>query len=284
MIDQSKGVVVKWDIREVEKEVNKPEPTPYPYPWYYYMEYDYSKMNLASASTGSGSSSGSAGSTVGVGGSMARFAIRNNALYVISGGYIKVVDITHISQPVTVGNQLYLPGLETIFLKDDYMYIGANNGMSIFDISDNLNPKLTSTYNHITACDPVVVEGNYAYVTLRTGQTCRNSFTNQMDVIDVSNKTALKWVKSYPFVSPHGLGIENNILFICDGEEGLKIFDATNVLSITQNMIAHFKEIQATDVIPLNGLLFMIGEDGFYQYDYTSLSDVKLLSKIAVSK
>jgi hypothetical protein len=49
-------------------------------------------------------------------------------------------------------------------------------------------------------------------------------------------------------------------------------------------MIAHFKEIQATDVIPLNGLLFMIGEDGFYQYDYTSLSDVKLLSKIAVSK
>lgn len=288
IIDQSKGVVINWEIKEIEKEVNKPEPYPYPYPypypWYYYAEYDYSKANLAYSSTGGGSSSGSNSSSVGVGGSMARFAIKNNALYVISGGYIKVVDITNISQPVTVGNQLYLPGLETIFLKDDYMYIGANNGMSIFDISDNFSPKLSSTYVHITACDPVVVEGNYAFVTLRTGLTCRNTLTNQLDVIDVSNKTSLKWVKSYPFKSPHGLGIENNILFLCDGDDGLKIFDASNVLAISQHMIAHFKDIQATDVIPLNGLLFMIGEDGFYQYNYANLTEVKLLSRIVVIK
>jgi len=89
---------------------------------------------------------------------------------------------------------------------------------------------------------------------------------------------------SYNFTNPHGLGIDNHILFLCDGSDGLKIYNATDVYHITQSPISHFQNIQATDVIPVNGLLFMIGDEGFYQYDYTDLQNVKLLSKILVKK
>ncbi len=284
-VDQTKGVVIGWEVKEIERDITDPQPypNPYPYPWYYYDGYKSQYMNLSDASTG-GSSGGSEGTATGVGGSMARFAIKGNALYVLTGYNIKVIDITNINQPVSVGTEINSNGIETIFLRDDFMYIGAQNGLTIYDISDNFKPKLISTYTHITSCDPVVVEGNYAYVTLRSGMTCRNTLTNQLDVIDISNKALPMRVKSYPFTSPQGLGIENSILFLCDGDEGLKIFDASDVRNITLHPIAHFKDIQATDVIPLNGSLFMIGEDGFYQYDYSTLTDIKLLSKIELLK
>ena len=286
-IDQSKGVVIRWEVKEIEKELTKPEPPypyPYPYPWYTYDSHKFSgEMSLSNSSSAGGASSGS-GSAVGVGGSMARFAIKNNALYVLTGYSIKVVDITNVNQPVTVAPGINTSNIETIFLNENYMYIGAQGGMSIYDITENFTPKLISTYIHITSCDPVVVEGDYAYVTLRSGRTCRNNFTNQLDVIDIKNKAVPKLLKSYGFKSPNGLGIENSILFLCDGDDGLKIFDASDIYNITQHPIAQFKDIQATDVIPLNGLLFMIGEDGFYQYDYSTITNVKLLSKIEVKK
>jgi len=44
----------------------------------------------------------------------------------------------------------------------------------------------------------------------------------------------------------------------------------------------HFN-IPAYDVIPINGNLLVIGEDGFYQYDYTG-NQMILLSKISITK
>ncbi|HEX3008000.1 MAG TPA: hypothetical protein VHO90_10330, partial [Bacteroidales bacterium] len=188
------------------------------------------------------------------------------------------------NQPLTVGPAINTQAIETIFLKDNYMYIGAQSGMSIYDISDVFKPVKVSTYTHITSCDPVVVEGDYAYVTLRAGQVCRNTFTNQLDVINIKDKANPLFIKSYGFTSPHGLGIDNGTLFVCDGDDGLKVYNATDIYNITKNSLAHFKDIQATDVIPLNGVLFMIGKDGFYQYDYSNITNIKLLSKMEVKE
>jgi len=37
------------------------------------------------------------------------------------------------------------------------------------------------------------------------------------------------------------------------------------------------------DVIPLPNVLLAIGSDGLYQYDYSNLQDIKLLSKIEIT-
>ena len=84
--------------------------------------------------------------------------------------------------------------------------------------------------------------------------------------------------------NPHGLGKDGNTLFICDGTAGLKVFDATNPTTISTTPVVTFFNIQATDVIPFNNKLLMIGDDGLYQYDYTNVQNISLLSKIVVEK
>jgi uncharacterized secreted protein with C-terminal beta-propeller domain len=83
---------------------------------------------------------------------------------------------------------------------------------------------------------------------------------------------------------PYGLGIDDEILFVCDGKDGLLVYEASDLASIPQKKIAQFPNIDAFDVIPFQDYLFMIGDDGFYQYDYSNLQNVYEVSFIPVMK
>ena len=221
------------------------------------------------------------GSGPGVGGSLARFTINNNHLYMLDGGDLQVADITSPNKPVARSRSSIAWDIETIFPYKNNLFIGSASGMHIFNISSPESPEKVSTYQHVMSCDPVVVDDKYAYVTLRSGNTCQG-FTNQLEVIDLSNLSSPQLVKTYPMTNPHGLGIDNNTLFMCDGNDGLKAFDASNVRAIDKNLLAHYKNINATDVIPYNNTLIMIGTDGLFQYDYSNPKDIKLLSTIPI--
>lgn len=153
--------------------------------------------------------------------------------------------------------------------------------MHILDITTPETPVKLSTYEHLRSCDPVVVDENYAYVTLRSGNLCPGN-TNVLEVIDIKDLNLPKLIASYQMTNPHGLGIDNTTLFICDGGDGLKAFDAADIQAIDKNLLAHYKDVNATDVIPYDNTLIMIGEDGLFQYDYSDPKDIKLLSTIAI--
>jgi hypothetical protein len=219
----------------------------------------------------------------GIGGSMARFTIYDHYLYTVSDNDLQVFDITTPTEPQT-GNKINLGwGIETIFPYKDKLFIGSTTGMHIYNNSNPEKPEYMSRFEHARACDPVVVEGDYAYVTLRSGNACAG-FVNQLDVINIQNLNAPTLVKSYPMQNPHGLGIDDGTLFLCEGEFGLKTFDAQDPLKISENQLQHFKEKHAFDVIPLGNVLLMIGDDGLYQYDYTNPKDLKLLSVMPIVK
>ena len=220
----------------------------------------------------------------GVGGSMARFTIYDNYLYTVSTSDMQLFDIAAPTNP-KISTKVSLGGwnIETIFPYKNKLFIGSQNGMRIYDNQNPANPELLSTYAHVQSCDPVVVEDNYAYVTLRSGNACQG-FTNQLEVIDISNLRAPSLVKVYPMQNPHGLGIDHSTLFICEGEHGLKVFDAKDVKTIDQRLLAHFKDKDAYDVIPLGDILVVIGKDGLYQYDYSDPQKLKLLSVIPIVK
>jgi len=221
----------------------------------------------------------SGGATTGVGGSLARFTITDDFLYTINDWRMKLFDITDLKNP-TEGNTVELGwGIETIFPYQDKLFLGARNGMHIYDNSNPTLPEYISTYSHINTCDPVVVQGDYAYVTLRSGNECDN-FTNQLDVINIKDVHNPFLVKSYPMQNPHGLGINGTCLFIAEGDYGLKVFNASDVSKIDENLIAHHEGIHALDVIPLDDVLFMIGNDGLYQYQYDCGNQFQYLSTI----
>jgi len=272
-IDQEKGVITEFETKEITREVYNN-----PYPWPIFEDY----AALESSSTKYNVPAGGAGSAYGVGGSMARFITSGNYLYALeSTSKLKSFDISDLDNPEGK-NELYLWGnVETVFISGQYMYIGTSMGMHILGLQEPSVPILLSTYQHITGCDPVVVNGNLAYVTLRAGNMCGGT-QSLLEIIDISEKTNPERMVSYAMSDPYGLGIDGNTLFVCEGEYGLKVYDATDPRAVTSNKIAEFSEIHAHDVIPLSSFLFMIGDDGFYIYDYSDLNDILLLGTLPV--
>lgn len=220
-------------------------------------------------------------STTGQGGSMTRFAISNNYLYVVDHSQINVFNINDNTFQ-KVGEVSVTVGLETIFARNEYLYLGANDAMYIYSLAHPESPEFIFRYSHIVSCDPVVVQGNRAYVTLRNGTSC-NRGANALEIIDINDPHAPVLISNFPMQSPHGLAVDNNILFLCEGEHGLKVFNTSNERKI--KLIAHLKSLHAYDVIAKEGTLIVTGNDGVFQYSYNkSTGKLDMLSKIPVNR
>lgn len=278
-LDESRGFVVGWKVEKVE-EVR--ELDNYGGPYYYTLDAQSNSTTdvIGVAEMDGGSPLSAAPGVQTKSGSMARFTAYLEALYVVKDNDITTFNITNPSDPVEGSTTGTNRVVETIFPMDGKLFIGTTTGMLIYDLTAPLSPTFISAFDHATNCDPVVVEGDYAYVTLRTGTRC-GGWQNQLDVVDISNIQAPQLVRSYEMTNPHGLGIDDGTLFICDGDDGLKVYNATDPHAIDQNMLGHFQNINTFDVIPLGEVLLMIGNDGLYQYDYTDPTQVSLLSIIS---
>ncbi|MBX2845656.1 MAG: hypothetical protein KTR13_05515 [Saprospiraceae bacterium] len=216
----------------------------------------------------------------GQGGSFARFAIENDYLYTVDFSTITTYDISNPENLAQLNSTNIGWGIETIFPYEDHFFIGAIEGLYIFDKADPSNPQYVSEFVHARACDPVVVQDDLAYVTLRSGNTC-DGFTNQLDVIDVSEITEPQLLASHTMDSPHGLGIKDDFLYICDGYSGVKVFDHTDSYAINENLLAQVPDHFAYDIILLNNnTAIVLGLSDFYQYDVSDPSNIQLLSSI----
>ncbi|HLF36179.1 MAG TPA: hypothetical protein VI583_18180 [Cyclobacteriaceae bacterium] len=277
--DPEKGVIVDWnevekiEVTEEEFEGNFPS----------YFNYRTNGIAFASADMASTMSSFMPPTVqTGVGGSMARFTIVENYLYSVDNTRLYVFDISNLNDPKQGMIKDLGWGIETIFPYDHKLFIGSQTGMHIYDIENPDVPIKLSVFEHVRSCDPVVVADTLAYVTLRSGNFCNNGFANQLDVINIKDPTQPEILISYPMANPHGLGIDNGILFLCEGNFGLKIFDATDPMSIDSHLLQTYTGVDAIDVIPFNDVLIMIGTDGLYQYDYSDIENIRLLSALPV--
>ncbi len=223
--------------------------------------------------------------TFGTGGSFARFTIVGDHLYSVDESNLTTFNISSPQQPTLLGSTTVGWGIETIYPYQDKLFLGSSDGMFIYDISAPSSPVATGQFNHARACDPVVVSGDYAYVTLRSGTWCEG-YSDQLDLIDIRDVYNPKLVKTFQMKNPHGLAItEDNNLFVCEGEHGLKVFDSSNPEKLSSNRIDYVKDMHAYDVIALpNNHLLMIGNDGFYQYDYSNPKSLKEVSHIPVTR
>ena len=274
-VDETKGVVIGWELKTIKEKVDY-DPYPYPYPIYW-----RSGIEFMDKANSSGASSGISGNGIGIGGSMARFGIKEKILYLLDNNSLKIFDITNKTLPSKI-NEIY-PGwnVETMFLTENKMFLGTTTGMVIFDISNPVSPVSRSFFWHATSCDPVIVDDTLAYITLRTGTNCGGN-QNTLDVVSIKNIDQPTTVMTYGMTNPHGLGKDGNLLFICDGSAGLKIFDASDPRQITGHLLFTYPDIHAFDVIPIGNVLVMIGDDGLYQYNYADIQQITLLSKISV--
>lgn len=216
----------------------------------------------------------------GIAGSMSRFSIVNNYLYAVNNTSLKVLNIADVHDPQLQNTVGIGWSIETIYPFKSKLFIGSSNGMFIFDISNPVAPVREGSVAHFRACDPVVADDNYAFVTLRAGTTCQGT-NNQLDVINVQNVTSPALVKTYGLTNPHGLAKDGDLLFICDGSDGLKVYNASNVLSL--QLLDRVKNIETYDVIAWNNRLLVVAKGGLYQYNYSNPSRLSLISKMTVN-
>lgn len=217
-------------------------------------------------------------SDTGQGGSLARFKIVGDYLYAVEWSSISIFDISDLDNPKTLEDVYVNGAIETIYNQGDILFIGGMQGMYIYDIKDPAKPSFISDFVHGTACDPVVVDGNYAFVTLRGENSCGNAESG-LYIVDISNLASPELKKFYALSGPYGLGFKDEKLFICDGADGLKVYDKSDVDDL--KLLNHFEDIVTYDVIPLQNSLLMIGENVLYQYEYLD-SEIRLLSTFSL--
>jgi hypothetical protein len=211
-------------------------------------------------------SASDSGSSSGEGGSMAAMTIMGDYMYRIAGGNsVEVYDISadssaKLSTIINPGT-----GLETLFPYGNYLLIGTTSGMHIYDVSNGASPTFVSTYSHVVSCDPVVAQGNYAYVTLRNGTRCARGLT-QLEVIDLSDINSPKLIKTVPMLLPHGLDADGSNLIVGEGSYGFKWFDIADPTDPKQLVFEN--KVPCFDVISRGNNFIVVGQNGLYQYKY----------------
>lgn len=223
-----------------------------------------------------------------VGGSMARFTTVGDYLYAVDVSSLRTFNISQLNNPTLVMTTNVGWGIETIFPYKNNLFIGSTSGLFIFSINEPNFPKFLSNFSHARRCDPVFVDGNTAYVTLNGTGACGGN-SSQMDVLDVTNLSSPRLIKTYPMTKPKGLSILDKTLYLCD--DGLKIFNVENSYSIDKNLKAHVQGFDAYDVISFveqtgnrkQNIAMVIGKTGFTQFDVTDPNAPKQLSQIPVN-
>lgn len=224
----------------------------------------------------------------GQGGSMARFTLAGDYLYTVENDQMKVFSLADPSRPYHMPSKdiSLQAGAETIFTIDTLLFIGSQNGMYIYNITDRERPRFISLTIHVKSCDPVVSDGSHAYVTLNSNNFWCGRSTNVLQVYDVRNTASPLLVAEDQMEGPRGLGLSGTKLFVCD-KVGVRVYDVTNPARPEWvDDLDHIREIasiQAYDVIPLATTLLVIGEDGFYQLDHSG-ERLSLVSKIEVKR
>ena len=219
--------------------------------------------------------------TNGQAGSMAKMVLLKDYLYAISERHsLGIVSVTNASSPHFENNISAGFDLETIYPFEDKLFLGSAEGMFMFDVSDPIRPFSIGTFSHGRACDPVVSDGKYAYITLHAGTECGGN-ANELDVVNIENLDQSQLVKTYPMTKPTGLCKDGSLLFVCDASV-VKIYDAADPSDL--KLLNKINSNEPYDVIAHNNVALVVDADGLYQYDYSNVSNIRQLSFISVKE
>lgn len=216
---------------------------------------------------------------VGISGSMSRFAIVDDYMYAVSSSELYSISLTSPRDPQLTATKNMGWNIETLYPCQNKLFVGSQTGMFIYSLANPSAPTELSRFTHATSCDPVIADDDFAYVTLHAGTSC-NGTLNQLDVLDISNLSSPRLVNSLRLTSPHGLAKDGAKLFICDGKDGLKLYDATNQANL--KLLQTVQGLETYDVVALGATAVVVAKDGLYQYAYGSGNNLTQLSKLAI--
>jgi len=213
----------------------------------------------------------------GTGGSLARFTIAGDFLYLADHAMLRIFDI---SSPTATVEKASVPlnfGVETIFPYKDKLFIGATLGMYVFSIADPAKPVALGSIIHLRSCDPVVANDTISYTTLQGDGRCGPAESG-LYIYDIKTITSPVLKKLIPLSTPYGLGLMDTVLFVCRGNNGLS---AINVKDPSNPKIMYTKNDGFyMDVIPYGNLLICYVNTGILIYDASRSTNIVRLGSV----
>lgn len=218
-------------------------------------------------------------------GSYANMLTLGNFLYVLGDGQLKTFNLDDPAKPEIISEQTVNFEIESLFISGENIFVGSQEAMFIYTIGSDGIPIFRSetTYNDFgeESCfsDPIAANSNYAYSTLENnssgtfnGVCWRPGLEDQMRVYDIADLDNPVHVNTVFMNAPKGIALDGDILFVCEKEDGLTIFDVSAGSDPLE--LEHFPGFSAFDLIPANGLLMVIGSDTLHQFNYTDINNV----------
>ena len=219
-----------------------------------------------------------ASTQTGKGGSITRFTIAKNYLYVVTNHYLSVYSLSNPAQPEMVHTSELNYDIETIYPYNNYLFLGTRTGLYVYSIDTAAAPSLIGLAQHARSCDPVVVNDSVAFVTLKSSGGCGPAVAG-LYVHDIANIMNPVLKTTVPLPDPTGLGIQDSILYVCCGGEGMKVFNIKDPYSPT--LISTKTDGNYLDVIPYNGILICNDTEGIILYDINQPGKPVLIKKIS---
>ncbi len=170
------------------------------------------------------SDSSASAAKAGANGSLTRFITYNHFLYIVDHTSLKSYDI---SQPTPVLKKTTNVGfnIETIFEYQGKLFIGSNDAIFIYGLSNPEQPTLISQFRYfIPGRDPVVAIDSVAYSTTRN----LNGPGGNLNIVNIKDLNAPLGMGGVVLSSPYGLAINGNALYVCNGSNGISIFNRTD--------------------------------------------------------
>lgn len=216
-------------------------------------------------------------SNTGQGGSLARFTTAMDYMYVVDDRKLYTYSLADAAHPQLKGSIDIGFSIETIYSYKDKLFIGSSSAMYVYSLANPAYPEKLGQASHVRSCDPVVANDSLAYVTVRGGSRCGGT-TNALIVYDVKYITQPLERGRVNMESPWGLGMRGNRLYVCNGLNGLNVFDITD--PIKPKLIKQLAGNTFYDVIIIEDLMVAMIEGGTALYDLGANDDITLAAKI----
>ncbi|MCG1035222.1 hypothetical protein [Polaribacter sargassicola] len=236
----------------------------------------FSVLFIFSCSQDSNDTSSSDFSADGQGGSLATFALKGDYLYTVDFYNLSVFNIQDKTNPIKVNTVNVGFNIETLFSFKDYLFIGSQDAMYIYDVSNAELPSKLSQSNHFRACDPVVANDVNAFVTLHSNASCGGT-VNELKTYNIEDIENPILLNSRGLTEPKGLSLYgDNYLLVCDNT--VKIFDITKPEDSVY--IDEINTENAIDIIIRDNHAFIISDYSIDQYelDYNDITNFTKIS------
>lgn len=212
-----------------------------------------------------------------------------NFIYEVDARSLTTYDYSQPDHPVEVQRMVLASKVQNARLSDQFFVFTFSNELQIFQISTSGIPTtksitdLAAFQKEIDACDQVIAQDGFLYVSPQTADRATICFGLQdstIRVYDMADPLRPVLTDSEILSEPGDMMIDEALLFVADGPQGIKVYDRTDPRNLI--LIADIREQIVVSLKATDGVLTVLGREDVRTYDYSDPSDISLINILPI--